>query len=457
MNSSEVNNTGYNIVGSSSVHPETNNGSNVAAVEPALSELSNEEIDTMLLDSWPVIEPPTMSREEELLQNNLAQLRGELGTLLEDFGAARSAGNESATDESLHKIERTKMAIKSLEGCSDIFNKSSMHASIAGSDNDLGLTLNRRDLPKFQLASNLVRPYPNEEVFESVDHFLRTFENVIKSSSMNIENAWRKLLPLCLSHSDDSWVETSLKRCSDWNSVRECFKERHGSSLVTRRYTDQVFTMTMKNSESIADYSKRFLQSVYNASLSKDDARIADRFLASLTLPVQTLVRVTMARSGPTGESKRDWTVEQITQIGRDILGDDNRLYAEATQLIPGARSHNEKNYGTHQEKKRRDYDHKPKDRVRKPETPYFCSHHGRNRTHESKDCFTLKNKKVNGVAKDLNPCRRCDEPYGPGHICKKGKVPVLAVTKDATEKESVLEQVDSNIDSQMEDIHFDF
>ncbi|CAO3688748.1 unnamed protein product [Rhizopus stolonifer] len=158
-----------------------------------------------------------------------------------------------------------------------------------------------------------------------------------------------------------------------------------------------------------------------------------------------------MARSDPNGESKRDWTVEKITQIGRDILGDDNRLYAETTQLIPGVRSYTEKNHSIHQEKKKRDYDYKPKDRVRKPETPYFCSYHGRNRIHESKDCFTLKNKKPKGVAKDLNSCRRCDKPYGPGHIS-----PVLAVAKDATEKDSILEQVDNNIDSQMEDIHFD-
>ncbi|KAG1442990.1 hypothetical protein G6F56_010841 [Rhizopus delemar] len=451
MNSSETNATGFTPA---DINPNGLNatGATETNTETALSELSDEDINSMMLDTWPSIAPPNTSKEEELLQTNLAQLRGELGSHLVNFGAAHSEGNEAAADESLRKIERTKQAITSLENCSKIFNtNSSMHASTSSSDHSFGLTLNRRDLPKFQLASSVLRPHPNEEVFESVEHFLRTFENVIESASMDIENAWKKFLPLCLPHSDDGWVETCLKKCTDWNAVRTCFKERHGSNLVTRRYTDQVFTMTMKNTESIADYSKNFLQAVFNAGLSKDDARIADRFLASLTLPVQTLVRVTMARSGPTGESMRDWTVEQITQIGRDILGDDNRLYAEATRLIPGARTHTEKTEGNNHSMKKRTYEFKNK--VNKPDKMYQCSHHGQNRTHDSKDCYWLKKKESN-VTTSRNPCRRCGEQFGPNHVCKKNKQSVLAVSK---EKEPVLEQVDLDIDSQMEDAHFDF
>ncbi|CAO3695616.1 unnamed protein product, partial [Rhizopus stolonifer] len=67
-----------------------------------------------------------------------------------------------------------------------------MHACTLSSDHSFGLTLNRRDLPKFQLASSVLRPHLNEEVFESVKHFLRTFESVIESASMDIENAWKK-------------------------------------------------------------------------------------------------------------------------------------------------------------------------------------------------------------------------------------------------------------------------
>lgn len=41
------------------------------------------------------------------------------------------------------------------------------------------------------------------------------------------------------------------------------------------------------------------------------------------------------------GRNKDDgnegWTVDYITQVGRDILGDDASVYAETTSLIPGA------------------------------------------------------------------------------------------------------------------------
>jgi hypothetical protein len=45
--------------------------------------------------------------------------------------------------------------------------------------------------------------------------------------------------------------------------------------------------------------------------------------LASLTKPVQTLIRVAMnsVKAGSSGENA-EYTVDQIAQIGRDILGD---------------------------------------------------------------------------------------------------------------------------------------
>ncbi|KAG1492964.1 hypothetical protein G6F52_013295 [Rhizopus delemar] len=145
----------------------------------------------------------------------------------------------------------------------------------------------------------------------------------------------------------------------------------------------------MSNKESIGDYSKKFLQAVYNAGLPSDDPRIADRFLASLTLSVQTLIRVTVARVGKSKDDANErWTVEYITQVGRDILGDDNKLYAEATALIPGAnksdtvKSRYSENgsrgdgslsgHRRHQFKRR-------SHNMTKVNKNYFCTHHGKN------------------------------------------------------------------------------
>ncbi|OAD65442.1 hypothetical protein PHYBLDRAFT_184143, partial [Phycomyces blakesleeanus NRRL 1555(-)] len=261
------------------------------------------------------------------------KLRLELQQHVEAVSAAHAMNDEQAAELALNKVRRVKEMIDIEIACSQYLSPSVK--VVEKSSRTGGLTLNRRDLPKFQLADDVIRSFPNEEVFHSVDHFLRTFQKVIESSLQDIELVWKRFLPLCLPHSDDGWVEMDLKKCVDWNAAKICFTARHGSRLVTSRSVKEVFTMVMLPSESIGDYSKKFLQAVYDAGLPKNDARVADRFLASLTRQVQTLLRLTMTRLDFNGETKRDWTVEQLTQIGRDILGDDNRMYAEATQLIP--------------------------------------------------------------------------------------------------------------------------
>ncbi|EPB86417.1 hypothetical protein HMPREF1544_06779 [Mucor circinelloides 1006PhL] len=158
------------------------------------------------------------------------------------------------------------------------------------------LALNRRDLPKFQLAPSAVKAFPNEEVFESVDHYLRTVESILNSSSLDLEAQWAKLLPLCMPNGNRAWVDKTLLKCGSWAEAKQVFSRRFGSAVITRYNTDLGFTMTMSSSESIMDYSCRFQQAVYNPGLQLDDPRTADRFMASLILPVQTAVRITLVR-----------------------------------------------------------------------------------------------------------------------------------------------------------------
>lgn len=116
------------------------------------------------------------------------------------------------------------------------------------------LALNRRDLPKFQLTSSAVKAFPNKEVFESVDHYLRTFESILNSSSLDLEAQWAKLLPLCMPNGDLAWVDKTLLKYGSWAEAKQVFSRRNTDHLV--------FTMTMSSSESIVDYSCRFQQAV---------------------------------------------------------------------------------------------------------------------------------------------------------------------------------------------------
>ncbi|OAD78042.1 hypothetical protein PHYBLDRAFT_141905 [Phycomyces blakesleeanus NRRL 1555(-)] len=257
-----------------------------------------------------------------------------------------SIGREVATAS---RSEHTRLAVTNLEKCSVML--ASPNTNTERADREEELTLSRRDLPKFQLASSTIKPFSNEE---------------------------KNFLPLCLSYTDDGWVEMDFKKCIDGKAAKSCFNKRHGSSLVSRQFTNQVFTMMMKNTESIGDYLKKFPCAVYNAGLPKDNAYIANRFLALLILSVQTLVRVIMAHSGYNGESKRDWTVEQVTQISRYILADNNRVYSKTTQLILSSCGQPEKNNEEHSRKK---LHHSNK--ITKHKKILFCSHHEKNPTHD--------------------------------------------------------------------------
>ncbi|KAG1081419.1 hypothetical protein G6F39_013905 [Rhizopus arrhizus] len=160
--------------------------------------------------------------------------------------------------------------------------------------------------------------------------------------------------------------------------------------------------MQMSSKESIGDYSKKFLQAVYNAGLPSDDPRIADRFLASLTLSVQTLIRVTVARVGKNkADTNEKWTVEYITQVGRDILGDDNKLYAEATALIPGANKsdtgksryseNGSRGDGSLSGHRRHQFKRRSQN-MTKVNKHYFCTHHGLKKLVRTKSALNVGN-----------------------------------------------------------------
>ncbi|OAD65184.1 hypothetical protein PHYBLDRAFT_189619, partial [Phycomyces blakesleeanus NRRL 1555(-)] len=133
------------------------------------------------------------------------KLRLELQQHVEAVSAAHAMNDEQAAELALNKVRRVKEMIDIEIACSQYLSPSVK--VVEKSSRTGGLTLNRRDLPKFQLADDVIRSFPNEEVFHSVDHFLRTFQKVIESSLQDIELVWKRFLPLCLPHSDDGWVE----------------------------------------------------------------------------------------------------------------------------------------------------------------------------------------------------------------------------------------------------------
>ncbi|KAG1111612.1 hypothetical protein G6F42_014970 [Rhizopus arrhizus] len=59
-------------------------------------------------------------------------------------------------------------------------SEANVTASISG-DNE-GISLSKQDLPKFQLKSNAKRYFPSEAAYDSIHHFLRSFDKSILSA-----------------------------------------------------------------------------------------------------------------------------------------------------------------------------------------------------------------------------------------------------------------------------------
>ena len=352
----------------------------------------------------------------------------------------KQVANASSADErleALSKIVKNKKAIVDLMSYKAEVMKEKESVMVNKKTRGESLALNRRDLPKFQLSSSAVKAFPNEEVFESVDHYLRTFESILNSSSLDLEMQWAKLLPLCMPNGERAWVDKTLLKCLSWAEAKTVFARRFGSAVITRRNTDLVFTMTMKVSESIMDYSCRFQQAVYNAGLQLDDPRVADRFMASLILPVQTAVRITLVRE----QGGEAWTVDRITQVARDVLGDDNRFYAHATSLLPGAVASSSEGFNVSQGSTSKFSSWKKGGSKRAGagagastggvSKRFHCDQHGHNDTHATKDCAFLRFKKARAEGK----CVKCGDKFVKGHDCGK-KPPGVGLSSTALNHE---------------------
>ncbi|KAI8991160.1 hypothetical protein BDF20DRAFT_843066, partial [Mycotypha africana] len=249
-----------------------------------------------------------MMDEASWVLTTIDDFRQELVRDMSDLSQTRVKGDMEAFDAAMLKMDKTRRAIRSLEENLAFLRK------------------------KNSLSSDVFKRYPNEEVFESVDHYLRTFEQIIRSSSIgSVERHWSTLIPLCLPPGDSSWVDKTLVKCASWSDAKVEFRRYYGSRTAKRRFVEQVYTMNMGLNDSIVDYSRKFLQTMHEAGISSTDEGVADPFLTSLTPPVQTVLRLSMV----TNKDKK-WTVEKLSELARDILGDDPSTYALATALLPG-------------------------------------------------------------------------------------------------------------------------
>ncbi|EPB80984.1 hypothetical protein HMPREF1544_12324 [Mucor circinelloides 1006PhL] len=112
----------------------------------------------------------------------------------------------------IEKLNRTISTIKHSVKLSSERVAASIKGVLAGSSSATtgGISLSKRDLPKFQLKSDSVKYFHGEESFDSIFHFLAVFEKVVSLSGQDVELVWKRYLPLTIPYEYDMWLKQEL-------------------------------------------------------------------------------------------------------------------------------------------------------------------------------------------------------------------------------------------------------
>ncbi|GAA5817778.1 hypothetical protein MFLAVUS_011331 [Mucor flavus] len=395
---------------------------------------------------------PSLSRKEILVK-----LQAEVDALDEKIIMVYSKESSSEMDEKLclqwaNQIESKQKVMATLNSVRD--NKVSKKGkgtadskwANAPSGNK-GLTLNRNDLPCFQLVGRTYPQFKGKKIYKSVEEHISAFEEVVASANHGLDENWKVYLPIAFPDELKAWMRNELFTCQSWIEAK-----KFGNAQLRILATKELMAMTMYNDETISDFDNRFMQALENTDYSSDDRIIADFYFIALPLHWQTHV---MTVIGAQKKENEAWTAAELFQITFNIFTDKRPELGNPTERkgsSPVKRSLDNDAEGSKPYKKR----------VNSTALMY-CSYHGDNNSHNSSECQNLVENKAESsqpaVRSRLHnrsyrskagvPCRQnCGNNWTPGHTCEAyykkhpGKRPenqtVLAVTANNKGKKAV-------------------
>jgi len=359
---------------------------------PGLTASNNkgEENATDALTPAPAVKSPTLT---EVLKKVL--LRKENAQIAYLKALSDPAVNDDEADRLRDSVANLEKHIKTLTDAlkaAAASNAATAKASAANSSSASGLKISKRDLPKFQLEDNKAKPFPTEEAYRSVDHFLSEFEKIVYSSGQDIENVWRKYIPLTLSYELDDWMKTVVMKCHVWHEVKLVFSKKFGTVVSKIHKRRAVMNMEIGFDESVDEYSNRFFRTVGEAGYHRDDMTIGDVFLLSLPEPWQLNICTVLLSN----TKRQAWTAAEIHNAAVDLLGEKT-----PQSLLLGKDS--KRKFGS----------------VEKSTSSTTGSSVSSSTTLPKARMLGDRNL-PNKATKNPTPCRHCGRPWKHGHTCEE-------------------------------------
>lgn len=154
--------------------------------------------------------------------------------------------------------------------------------------------------------------------------FLENVREEIRFAGEELDKVWKNMIPLSLSYDHETWVEKCLLICNSQEEACAAFNEKFVTEDDHLYASAKVFTMTMNKDESISMYTTRFVKSVLEDKLDKDNEMIAQMFLVSLTEEVQREAKIACYSNKLKNKA---WTLDQVSKIARDVLSGNPAKY----------------------------------------------------------------------------------------------------------------------------------
>lgn len=139
-----------------------------------------------------------------------------------------------------------------------------------------------RHLPAFQFYGG-VRHAKNKARYDSAQSFLEEFRTVLEGHSLNIEQHWRRLMPLTVDSNSRAWLRELIGKegVNDWNTFcQEIIKQYSPPyTMFYRRY--HLRTMRQKSTESLRQYSTKFQEYAVKTGIANNQELVFN-YLCSL-------------------------------------------------------------------------------------------------------------------------------------------------------------------------------
>lgn len=116
-----------------------------------------------------------------------------------------------------------------------------------------------RHLPAFQFFGG-VRHAKNKARYDSAQSFLEEFRTVLEGHSLNIEQHWRRLMPLTVNSNSRAWLRELMGKegVNDWSTFCQEIIKQYSPPYTMFYRRNHLRTMRQKSTESLRQYSTKF-------------------------------------------------------------------------------------------------------------------------------------------------------------------------------------------------------